>query len=206
MLRPFHPSWFDHPNNICWTVHIIKLLIMRDGDELQACIVWKASTMAFSWKSMKNYRIICYHSKIRSLPNIKLYCNYYCSLLCMTMCQLQKLYTVEWKTVVWLWRAGYTLYWKKNYCKFFSSYPSISDEWAQPFYTRGTLNIVEESWWHTNPILHIVEGGGEMVYGIDWPRQLLINRPQPRNVPFDVHNCTSQLLYVICFKCIHYLK
>jgi hypothetical protein len=32
---------------------------------------------------------------------------------------------------------------------------------AQPFYTRGTLNIVEESWRHTNPILHIVEGGGE---------------------------------------------
>jgi hypothetical protein len=24
---------------------------------------------------------------------------------------------------------------------------------AQPFYTRGTLNIVEESWRHTNPIL-----------------------------------------------------
>jgi hypothetical protein len=40
---------------------------------------------------------------------------------------------------------------------------------AQPFYTRGTLNIVEESWRHTNPILHIV-GWGEMVYGIDWPR------------------------------------
>jgi hypothetical protein len=31
---------------------------------------------------------------------------------------------------------------------------------AQPFYTRGTLNIVEESWRHTNPILHIVGGGG----------------------------------------------
>jgi hypothetical protein len=36
----------------------------------------------------------------------------------------------------------------------------------QPFYTRGTLNIVEESWRHTNPNLHI--WGGEMVYGIDW--------------------------------------
>jgi hypothetical protein len=33
---------------------------------------------------------------------------------------------------------------------------------AQPFYTRGTLNIVEESWRHTNPILNIVGGGGEM--------------------------------------------
>jgi hypothetical protein len=32
------------------------------------------------------------------------------------------------------------------------------------------------------------KGGGEMVYGIDWPRQLLINRPQPENVLFDVHN------------------
>jgi hypothetical protein len=32
---------------------------------------------------------------------------------------------------------------------------------AQPFYTRGTLNIVEESWRHTNPILHIVGGGGD---------------------------------------------
>jgi hypothetical protein len=31
---------------------------------------------------------------------------------------------------------------------------------AQPFYTRGTLNIVEESWRHTNPILHTVRGGG----------------------------------------------
>jgi hypothetical protein len=31
---------------------------------------------------------------------------------------------------------------------------------AQPFYTCGTLNIVEESFRHTNPILHIVGGGG----------------------------------------------
>jgi hypothetical protein len=31
---------------------------------------------------------------------------------------------------------------------------------AQPFYTRGTLNIVEESWRHTNPSVHIVVGGG----------------------------------------------
>jgi hypothetical protein len=31
---------------------------------------------------------------------------------------------------------------------------------AQPLYTHGTLNIVEESWRHTNPILHIVGGGG----------------------------------------------
>jgi hypothetical protein len=30
---------------------------------------------------------------------------------------------------------------------------------AQPFYTRGTLNIFEESWRHTNPILHTVGGG-----------------------------------------------
>jgi hypothetical protein len=30
----------------------------------------------------------------------------------------------------------------------------------KPFYTRGTLNIVEESWRHTNPILHIVGVGG----------------------------------------------
>jgi hypothetical protein len=33
-----------------------------------------------------------------------------------------------------------------------SSVASVS----QPFYTRGTLNIIEESWRHTNPILHIV--------------------------------------------------
>jgi hypothetical protein len=32
---------------------------------------------------------------------------------------------------------------------------------AQPFYTHGTLNIVEESWRHTNPILHIVGEGGD---------------------------------------------
>jgi hypothetical protein len=64
---------------------------------------------------------------------------------------------------------------------------------AKPFYTRGTLNVVEESWRPTNPILHIVGGG--MVYGIDWPRQLLINRPQPKNVLFDVHNYPSLLLY-----------
>jgi hypothetical protein len=38
------------------------------------------------------------------------------------------------------------------------------------------------------------EGGGEMVYGIDWPRQLLINRPQSKNVLFDVHNYPSLLL------------
>jgi hypothetical protein len=34
----------------------------------------------------------------------------------------------------------------------------------------------------------------EMVYGTDWPRQLLINRPQPKNVLFDVHNYPSFLL------------
>jgi hypothetical protein len=63
---------------------------------------------------------------------------------------------------------------------------------AQPLYTRGTLNIVEELWRHTNSILHIV--GGKMIYGIDWPQQLLINRLQPKNVPFDVHNYPSLLL------------
>jgi hypothetical protein len=47
-------------------------------------------------------------------------------------------------------------------------------------------------------------GGGEMVYGIDWPRQPLINRPQPKHVLFDVHNYPS--LYVIYFKYIYYLK
>jgi hypothetical protein len=26
--RPSHSSWYDHPNNICWGVQIIKLLIM----------------------------------------------------------------------------------------------------------------------------------------------------------------------------------
>jgi hypothetical protein len=34
---------------------------------------------------------------------------------------------------------------------------------AQTFYTRGTLNIVEESWRHTNPILHIVGGGMDVL-------------------------------------------
>jgi hypothetical protein len=32
-----------------------------------------------------------------------------------------------------------------------------------------------------------------MVYGIDWPRQLLINRPQPKNILFVVHNYPSFL-------------
>jgi hypothetical protein len=32
---------------------------------------------------------------------------------------------------------------------------------AQPFYTRGTLNIVEESWRYANHILHIVGRGGD---------------------------------------------
>jgi hypothetical protein len=36
-------------------------------------------------------------------------------------------------------------------------------------------------------------GGGELVYGIDWPRKLLINRPQPKNVLFGVHNYPSLL-------------
>jgi hypothetical protein len=31
---------------------------------------------------------------------------------------------------------------------------------AQPFYTRGTPNIVEEAWRHTNLIWHIVGLGG----------------------------------------------
>jgi hypothetical protein len=66
---------------------------------------------------------------------------------------------------------------------------------AQPLYTRGTLNIVEESWRHTNPIFHIVGEGRGMVYGIDWLRQLLINQPQPKNVLFDVHNYPFLLLH-----------
>jgi hypothetical protein len=56
------------------------------------------------------------------------------------------------------------------------------------------LNIAEESWRYTNPILHIVGGGGEVFYVIDWPRQLLINRSQPKNVLFDVHDYPSLLL------------
>jgi hypothetical protein len=79
----------------------------------------------------------------------------------------------------------------EDYRQLSSSYGSV----AQTFYTRGTLNIVEESWRHTNPSLPIMGGGGgEMVYGIDWQRQLLINRPQPKNVLFDVHNYPSLLL------------
>jgi hypothetical protein len=35
--------------------------------------------------------------------------------------------------------------------------------------------------------------GGEMVYGIDWPR-LLINRPQPKQVVYDVRNYPYLLL------------
>jgi hypothetical protein len=68
------------------------------------------------------------------------------------------------------------------------------DQCCQPLYARGTLNIVEPSWRHTSPILNIVGGGGETVYGIDCQRQLLINRPQPKNVLFDVHNYPSLLL------------
>jgi hypothetical protein len=28
MPRPPHSSWFDHPNNIWWSVQIIKFLVM----------------------------------------------------------------------------------------------------------------------------------------------------------------------------------
>jgi hypothetical protein len=48
-------------------------------------------------------------------------------------------------------------------------------------------------------------GGEDTVYDIVWPRQLLINRPQPKNVLFDVHNYPS-FYHVIYFKYIHYLK
>jgi hypothetical protein len=47
--------------------------------------------------------------------------------------------------------------------------------------------------------------GGEMVYGTDWLRQLIINRPQPKNVLFDVH-IIHLYYYVIYFEYIHYLK
>ena len=29
MPHPTHPTWFDYPNNICWGVQIVKLLIME---------------------------------------------------------------------------------------------------------------------------------------------------------------------------------
>jgi hypothetical protein len=79
-------------------------------------------------------------------------------------------------------------------CLVVALYSSVHSSVAQSFYTWITLFIVEESWRHTNPILHIVGGGKrerEMVYGIDWPRQLLINRPQPKNVLFDGHKNPS---------------
>jgi hypothetical protein len=41
---------------------------------------------------------------------------------------------------------------------------------------------------------HFAYCEGGMVYGIDWPRLLLINRPQPKNVLFYVHNYPSLLL------------
>jgi hypothetical protein len=41
---------------------------------------------------------------------------------------------------------------------------------------------------------HFAYCGGGGVYGTDWTRQLLINRPQPKNVLFDVHNYPSLLL------------
>jgi hypothetical protein len=41
---------------------------------------------------------------------------------------------------------------------------------------------------------HCAYCGGGIVYGIDWQLQLLINRPQPENVLFDVHNYPSLLL------------
>jgi hypothetical protein len=31
MSHPSHPPWFDHPNNIWWTVQIMKLLIMQSS-------------------------------------------------------------------------------------------------------------------------------------------------------------------------------
>jgi hypothetical protein len=51
-----------------------------------------------------------------------------------------------------------------------------------------------------------IVGGGGMIYVIDWPRQLLINRPQPKNVLFDVHNHPSLLLSHSFKKNSHYFK
>jgi hypothetical protein len=69
---------------------------------------------------------------------------------------------------------------------------------AQPFYTRGTLNIVEESWRHTNPILHIVGGGVMALIGRDNFLQIDPNR----KMLIIIH----LYYYVIYFKYIHYLK
>jgi hypothetical protein len=33
-----------------------------------------------------------------------------------------------------------------------------------------------------------------MVYGVYWPPKIIINRPQPKNVLFDVHNYPYLLL------------
>jgi hypothetical protein len=46
------------------------------------------------------------------------------------------------------------------------------------------------------PPFYICGRGGEMVHGTDWPRQLLINRPQPKNVLFDVHDYPSLLCHL----------
>jgi hypothetical protein len=31
MPRPSHPPSLDHPNNICWSVQVMKLLIMQSS-------------------------------------------------------------------------------------------------------------------------------------------------------------------------------
>ena len=31
ITRPSHSSWFDHPNSICWGVHIIKFFVIQSS-------------------------------------------------------------------------------------------------------------------------------------------------------------------------------
>jgi len=38
MSNPFYPSWFDHLNNICWAVQIIKLIVMYSSP-LPCCLL-----------------------------------------------------------------------------------------------------------------------------------------------------------------------
>jgi hypothetical protein len=82
----------------------------------------------------------------------------------------------------------------------FESFPNWSPEYyhldqccANFLHLRHTKYCRRVMVAHKRPFC-ILGGVGGVVYGIDWPWQLHINRPQPENVLFDVHNYSSLLL------------
>jgi hypothetical protein len=62
MSHPSHPPWFDHPDNIWWSVKVIKLLIVQSFPS--SCpLVWETKLHTHTKQQVKLWSCIFYYFK-----------------------------------------------------------------------------------------------------------------------------------------------